>query len=140
MTFIIETGVEKPKKVGGGGSQEKYPFSALEVGDSFFVGGKTTKEMGSVCSSAGLRLNRTFSCRNAERNGQVGVRVWRDELAPRRTRKVSEPFPLVDDGGDAHEPDFLTDESLATEGYPVGFPDTTPEPAPSKKHGKKHSR
>lgn len=60
------------------GSTAKYPFRAMRVGDSIFMGGKD----GEILSAAA----RKFAQRNPEwafirrtvcENGVVGIRVWR---------------------------------------------------------------
>lgn len=51
----------------------RYPWREMEVGDSFFVPGKTQREMAGSATGAGGRLGRRFIVRT-ERNG---ARVWR---------------------------------------------------------------
>lgn len=68
---------------GAGGS--KYPFAALEIGQSFFVpdseGGKhgAARTMGSAVSIANKRYDgqRKFIVRAVSENGTTGARVWR---------------------------------------------------------------
>jgi hypothetical protein len=57
------------------GRKEKYPWSGLEVGDSFFVDGGDARSMTSTASHAGRRNGKKFIAR-AELGG---VRVWRYE-------------------------------------------------------------
>ena len=53
----------------------KYPFANMQVGDSFFVPGKKSKNMaGSVANAA-----RTRNAKYATRAVDGGVRVWRTE-------------------------------------------------------------
>lgn len=51
----------------------KYPWSSLEVNQSFFVPGAQFRSMQSGASTAGRKLGRTFRARTVE----GGVRVWR---------------------------------------------------------------
>jgi len=57
------------------GRKEKYPWSELEVGDSFFVERGDPRSMTSTASHAGRRNKKRFIAR-AEAGG---VRVWRYE-------------------------------------------------------------
>jgi hypothetical protein len=50
-----------------------YPWHEMEVGDSFFVPGKTAVQMSSSARNVSLRLGKKFSCRTTPE----GVRVWR---------------------------------------------------------------
>jgi len=72
--FTIEKGVPVPKQVGAG-RKNKYPFDALEVGDSFFVKDTKVKAISKTCSNHGKRLSRKFASRTVD----GGVRVWRTE-------------------------------------------------------------
>ncbi len=53
--------------------ESKYPWASMEVGDSFEVAGKTTKNFGTACYAAGKRLGKKFAARATD----TGVRVWR---------------------------------------------------------------
>jgi hypothetical protein len=68
----IESGIPVPAKQKGTGRAPKYPVRRLTVGDSFFVPGKTTGDLG---------LHRfkpsQFTTRIVTKNGERGVRVWR---------------------------------------------------------------
>lgn len=55
------------------GRVEKYPWSKLEVGMSFFVPGGQSSRVKSSASKASKRYNKTFISRTVE----GGVRVWR---------------------------------------------------------------
>jgi hypothetical protein len=71
MTQIkIDKGVPIPAP--NFGPISKYPFTELEVGDSFFVKEKQTV-MASACAGHGKRHNKKFTTRSE--NG--GTRVWR---------------------------------------------------------------
>lgn len=75
MTFDLEKNIPLPK-ISRAGHNSKYPFSIMEVGDSFFVPEKTAKAFTSTVAAAGKRLgDRRFACRTVE----GGVRVWRIE-------------------------------------------------------------
>lgn len=73
--YEIEENVPLPAEHAPRGRKEKYPWSTLEVGQSFFVPDVSAKRMQSTASKAGGRTGRTFVARNAE----GGVRVWRYE-------------------------------------------------------------
>ena len=72
--FTIEKGIPVPKQVGAG-RKNKYPFDAMEVGDSFFVKDGTVKTLSRSCGIYGKRLERKFASRTVD----GGVRVWRTE-------------------------------------------------------------
>lgn len=66
--YKIEKGVTVPE-----GKERKYPFRAMEVGDSFFVPGGDRNRVGSSATMAGKRTARKFMLRCVD----GGVRVWR---------------------------------------------------------------
>lgn len=67
----IDKGVPlPPKKV----REEKYPWSVLEVGDSFFVP-KPLSSLSGAQTAAAKRLGRRFSSRSET----GGTRIWRIE-------------------------------------------------------------
>lgn len=72
--FHIEKGIPVPKQVGAG-RKNKYPFDAMEVGDSFFVKDIKVKTISRTCGHHGKRLSRRFASRTVD----GGVRVWRTE-------------------------------------------------------------
>lgn len=72
--FTIDKGIPVPKQVGTG-RKNKYPFDALEVGDSFFVKDLNVKTISRTCGHHGKRLSRRFISRTVD----GGVRVWRTE-------------------------------------------------------------
>jgi hypothetical protein len=51
----------------------KYPFDAMDVGDSFFVKGGVYKTLSASVRSAAHRMGRKFTCRVYD----DGIRVWR---------------------------------------------------------------
>lgn len=61
-----------PSKLGEGGG--KYPWSEMEVGDSFlWPSEKQQKQASALAVATGRRLNKRF----ATRKTPEGVRVWR---------------------------------------------------------------
>lgn len=72
--FTIEKGIPVPKQVGAG-RRNKYPFDAMEVGDSFFIKDGKVKTFSRTCGHHGKRLGRRFASRTVD----GGVRVWRTE-------------------------------------------------------------
>jgi len=57
------------------GAPPKYPFGEMEVGDSFFVPGKTPKSIGASMANWARRYGVRFAARSVD----GGVRVWRVE-------------------------------------------------------------
>jgi len=51
----------------------KYPWHAMQVGDSFFVANLTTKGFAGTCYSAGKRSGQKFTARAVD----GGIRIWR---------------------------------------------------------------
>ena len=74
--FKIEKGVPLPDQSSRGGRRGKYPWAELEVGDSFFVPGKTARQLGGA-NTGGRRAfpDRRFVSRTVE----GGTRIWRVE-------------------------------------------------------------
>ena len=62
-------------KMKAGGRHPKYPFADMVVGDSFEVGGKSTRQFAGSVNSASKRCGFKFVTRTTE----SGVRVWRIE-------------------------------------------------------------
>ena len=54
-----------------------YPFPLMNVGDSFFVAGKTEKQIGASIRNHKARTGRSFATRRVFVDGIKGVRVWR---------------------------------------------------------------
>lgn len=95
MSFEIETGIEMPKTVRGGGvGNSVYPFDKLELGQSFFVAGKDAKSMAGTVSSATQRYAKETGKMRTNRKGnevpemeiirefkvraaEGGSRIWR---------------------------------------------------------------
>lgn len=67
----IDKGIPRPASL----RAAKYPWAALEIGDSFFVPSVNgaTHNVASVASWAGKRHGKKFSSRTVD----GGVRVWR---------------------------------------------------------------
>ena len=75
--FKIEKGVPMPLGAGSGpGFPRKYPFAEMEVGDSFFAPGITSRNIAG-CFSHASKSGRKFCLRTLTENGVTGVRVWR---------------------------------------------------------------
>lgn len=59
---------------------EKYPWSKLEVNQSFFVPGAKVETFYTLCSSASKKHGGKFIARRWDgANGVAGVRVWRQK-------------------------------------------------------------
>jgi len=76
---MITIDKDKPiPKLSGRGAPRKYPFDELAVGESFFVPGKKSTDLGGSIGGARHRLpGRKFRTRTVTENGVDGVRVWR---------------------------------------------------------------
>lgn len=76
MSFKIEDEHAIPAVRQHNGRREKYPWSQLEVGQSFFVDPPVAlRSMSSTASHAGRRNGKKFIARESD----GGVRVWRYE-------------------------------------------------------------
>jgi hypothetical protein len=85
-TFEIRSNVPLPtiQRGGGAGRVSKYPFDKLEVGQSFFIPGITTKSFASTINGQNRKgknadPKRAFTVRTENENGVAGVGVWRVE-------------------------------------------------------------
>lgn len=72
--FEVEKNIPIPKMKTGPGRSSIYPWEELEVGDSFFVPGKTPKQMSGLASS---RSKRGDGVKFKTRSVEGGCRVWR---------------------------------------------------------------
>jgi len=72
--FRIEKDVPLPGRKVGHGRPQKYPFDAMEVGDSFFIPGAKISLLGGPISRA---VKRNPGTKWAGRKVNGGVRVWR---------------------------------------------------------------
>ena len=72
--YKIEDHMPVPELIVG---NNKYPWRMLEIGQSFFVPGRTAQQLSSARVGASRRTNRTFLIRSVE----GGVRVWRTACA-----------------------------------------------------------
>ena len=95
MVLDVQRGVPIPKaKRHRGPTRLKYPFESLEVGDFFFVAGKTHNTLATYVSTIGKQLGRRFStrltamhetlegwqpCDPSHEGAVTGVGVWRKE-------------------------------------------------------------
>lgn len=68
MSYKIETNVPIPTS-----KRNKYPWRALEIGDSFFVPDRPNTTMSGVCTAMGRVLGKRF----ISRPEGTGARVWR---------------------------------------------------------------
>lgn len=75
MIFEIEDEHVIPAGRRHNGRREKYPWSQMDVGQSFFVKDVPLRSMSSTASHAGRRNGKKFIARESE----GGVRVWRYE-------------------------------------------------------------
>lgn len=64
---------------GSGGRPATFPFADLEIGQSFFVPGKTSAEMLNVAGQFRRRNWGRFVARKWVDDGVQGARVWRIE-------------------------------------------------------------
>lgn len=67
----FDKGIPIPESTHG-----KYGFREMDVGDSLFIGGKTSAE---INNCYGHLKPRKFTSRRLEENGIKGVRIWRIE-------------------------------------------------------------
>lgn len=72
----IDNNVPIPANAGRRGKGSMYPFSEMEVGDSFFVSRPQKTMTGSV-SSAARKNSAKYTTRSVTENGVSGTRVWR---------------------------------------------------------------
>lgn len=75
MSFEIEDEHAIPAARQHNGRREKYPWSQLDVGQSFFVKDGALRSMSSTASHAGRRNKKKFIARVVD----GGIRVWRYE-------------------------------------------------------------
>lgn len=79
MTFTIEADIPMPTRQGGRAGS-KYPFAALDVGESFLVPHGADKEVsvGTLRSSlSAFKRRNPDSGKFSVRTVEGGVRVWR---------------------------------------------------------------
>lgn len=79
MTFVLETGIEIPKRtVPGRRTGSKYPFAQMEVGQSFLMSADVKAQ--TIRSAIGAFSKRYSDAgKFAVRNTDQGLRVWRTE-------------------------------------------------------------
>lgn len=77
-TIGIDKGVAIPTGKTGGG-KSKYPWSTMELNDSFYVAGAKVETFYTLCSSASKKHGGKFICKKWQENGTSGVRVWKSE-------------------------------------------------------------
>lgn len=72
--------------------RRKYPFNELEIGDGFFLAGRSTNNLSNQASTIGRKLGRKFKtmltymsvsetgwerCEKGDPDAQLGIGVWR---------------------------------------------------------------
>jgi len=72
MNIKIDKNVPIPETAGNGAV---YPFAEMEVGDSFYVEGKTSNQLQNAASHWRKRKGWKFATRTKE----GGARIWRVE-------------------------------------------------------------
>lgn len=72
-TITIEKGVPAPQKGPTGTFAGKYPWLAMEVGDSFFAAGKDSTGL----RSAARHIKHTHGFEFTAKNEPGGARIWR---------------------------------------------------------------
>jgi len=72
--FVIEKGIELPDKRCMG-RPDQYPWKKMEIGDSFYIPGKTGKGFSSAVYGAAKRNGIKMSIRTVA----GGLRIWRVE-------------------------------------------------------------
>ncbi len=84
VNYQIRKGIPVPaiQGRGFGARVSKYPFEQLDLGDSFFVPGSTSKSFASTITTQNKRYGkqepkRQFTCRTDSVDGVAGVSVWR---------------------------------------------------------------
>ncbi len=75
MTIEIEKNQVIPATIQNLGRRERYPWSKMEVGDSFFIPDGNRSRIAGAASHAARRLGRKFVVRSVD----GGVRAWRSE-------------------------------------------------------------
>jgi hypothetical protein len=113
MAFQIQKGVPIPEAMRRGPGQSDYPFRTMEVGDSFFVPAKKSKNAeGQVVIETvrppiptSKKSDRKFVSRvEKDKNGNVlGVRVWRvakETVVDQSADNTDENAATEETGGD----------------------------------------
>ena len=70
----IERGVKLLDRTYG---SAMYPFTRMEVGDSFFVNGKTSNTLLNASYYYSRNSGKKFTTRTVTENGVKGARIWR---------------------------------------------------------------
>lgn len=74
-TVKIDKNVPAPPRIN---AHSKYPWAAMEVGDSFFTTASQSG-MSSLIAQQGSKRGWKFTMRGLTENGIKGYRVWRTE-------------------------------------------------------------
>lgn len=72
MAYAVEKGIAQPRN-GRKGAEEVYPWTRMDVGDSFFVPNGKQSIISNCAGAAKKRGRGTFTTRAVD----GGVRVWR---------------------------------------------------------------
>ena len=75
--FEIESNIEIPARQG---KKSKYPWSELEINQSFFVPGGNQSSLTSGGHRYGKENGKRFKAVKTEHDGVEGIRVWRIDL------------------------------------------------------------
>ena len=77
--FKIDKNVAIPLNPGGAGRSSIFPWDEMEVGDSFFIPGKSTRHvaLGKRRRKNGYRICCRTVTEGKGRGAKKGVRVWR---------------------------------------------------------------
>lgn len=55
----------------------RFPFTAMEVGDSFFAANVTGSALSNASSHSRQRLGHKYTTKTITENGVIGARIWR---------------------------------------------------------------
>ena len=75
MSYKIEKDVPMPETT----RQTTYPFSDMEVGDSFFAPDKTSEQLRNASSHWRKKKGWKFTAQNVIEDDVQGARIWRSE-------------------------------------------------------------
>jgi len=76
--YTVDKGIPMPVNAGRKGRAEKYPWAALNIGDSFFMPQVRSGNMVSQ-KNTHYKDQRHFICGADTVEGVEGLRVWRDK-------------------------------------------------------------
>ena len=70
----IDSDVPMPNDLGRRGKRAKYPLKHMDIGDSFFIAGATSRSISGIFYP---HKPKVFSARAVVENEIKGVRIWR---------------------------------------------------------------